>query len=240
METRILGYCRVSTTGQAEDGVSLDDQRHRITAYAEAHGLELVGFETDAGASGKTLRRPAFQRALARLKRGEANGLAFLKLDRVSRSVVDLLGLVERFDRAGLTLHSLAEKLDTGSAMGRFVTTLFGALAELERRQTSERTKSALGELRRQGKRTSGRAPFGYRHGDDGDLLPVPVEATILARIMALREQGKGARKIATTLNGEGRVNPRTRKPWTHGTLQHVIRRIERERTNSTTGAAGG
>lgn len=238
---RALGYCRVSTAGQADDGVSLDDQRHRITAYADLHDLELVGFEIDAGASGKTTRRPAFQRALRRLGSGEVHGLIFLKLDRASRSVIDVLRLVERAEREGWALHSIRERLDTSSAVGRFTVTLLAALAELERRQTSERTKSALGELRRQGKRTSGRPPFGYRHGPGGHLVPVPAEADIIARMMALREAGAGARRIARALNDEGRPNPRTRDPWTHGTVQHVIRRLERERAEgSTSGSRTG
>ena len=127
---RLIGYVRVSTDGQADNGVSLEEQRHRIARYAEMHGHVLVGFEVDAGVSGKTLARPGFQRALRRLRQGEADGLVAVKLDRLTRSIKDAIHLVGRADREGWSLHSLSESLDTSNAVGRFTVHLLGALAE--------------------------------------------------------------------------------------------------------------
>ena len=67
---RLLGYCRVSTNGQDEHGVSLEEQRHRIVQYADAHGDTLVCVVHDAVASGMCLARPAFQWALRRMRKG--------------------------------------------------------------------------------------------------------------------------------------------------------------------------
>ncbi len=111
----VLGYARVSTADQAEHGVSLAAQRHRIAAYCEAHGLTLAGIEEDAGISAKATRnRPGLQRALSALKARETNGLVAVKLDRLSRTTRDVLDLVALSERQGWALHSIDEKLDTG------------------------------------------------------------------------------------------------------------------------------
>ncbi len=226
--TRVVAYTRVSSLDQAEHGVSLADQKHRLECHAAAHGLEIVRFEADEGLSGKRAdNRPALQRALDSLKAGEATGLLTTKLDRLSRSIRDIIALVERSDREGWRLVSLAESLDTGSAMGRFTVHLFGALAELERAQISERTRHAMAHLRREGKRTSSRPPFGFEHVD-GRAVPVESEQEILRRMLALREAGLGGHRIAETLNAEGPGNPRTGRPWHYGTVRAIIRSAAR------------
>jgi DNA invertase Pin-like site-specific DNA recombinase len=153
---------RVSTEAQAEAGVSLDEQRTRIRAYAAAHGAEVVALAADR-VSGRTVRRPALQRALARLRAGEADALVAVRLDRVSRTTRDVLDLVAQAEGEGWALHSIEERLDTSSPQGRFVVTILGALAQLEREQIGERTRNGMAELRRQGRRVSGKPPLGYR-----------------------------------------------------------------------------
>ena len=113
----VIGYVRVSTTEQAERGISLDAQRAKIEAYCSLHDLVLVGIEVDAGLSGSTLNRPGLTRALEALRKGTAQGLVVLKMDRLSRSVVDLATLVERyFARGKRALHSVTESVDTSTA----------------------------------------------------------------------------------------------------------------------------
>ena len=226
VRTRLIGYARVSTAGQATDGISLVEQHHRISQYAQAHGFELAGVEIDRGVSGKSMGRPALQRALRRLKDGEAEGLVAVKLDRLSRSIRDTLDLVERSEREGWALHSIAERLDTGSAVGRFTVHLLGALAQLEREQLGERTRSALAELRRQGRRISGRPPLGFRF-EGGVLVAVEAEQRVLGRLLELRAERLGARSIAKRFAAEGIGNPRTGKDWNPSTLASILRRLE-------------
>ena len=71
VQTRLIGYARVSTVGQAVEGISLAEQHHRISQYAQAHGFALVGTEIDRGVSGKSMGREALQSALRRLGAGE-------------------------------------------------------------------------------------------------------------------------------------------------------------------------
>ncbi len=112
----VIGYCRVSTIEQAETGISLDAQRHRLQAYADAHGLELARVEVDRGISARrTTNRPALQRALQALRKGEVVGLVAVKLDRLSRTTRDVLDLVARAEKESWALHSIEERLDTSS-----------------------------------------------------------------------------------------------------------------------------
>ena len=222
-EAGVIGYIRVSTTEQADKGVSLDAQRHRLEAYCTAHGLALLRVEEDAGVSAKrTSNRPALQRALRALARGEASGLVAVKLDRLSRTTRDVLDLVSRAEKEDWALHSIDERLDTSSPQGRFVVTVLGALAQLEREQAADRTRVALAELRRQGRRCSGRPPFGFRF-EGGRVVEVAEEQKVLARMKGVADDGAGCYRVATVLNEEGMPNPRTGRPWFFGTVRAIL-----------------
>ena len=226
---RLVAYVRVSTTEQADEGVSLAAQRARLAGYATAHGFDLVAVVEDAGVSGSVApaKRPGLARALDLIRRGEADGLVATKLDRISRSVRDVLALADDAQRAGWRLVSVGEQLDTGSAMGRFALTLLAALAELEREQIGERTRAALVQVAREGRQRSRHAPFGYRHA--GDLVvEEPAEQVILDQILDLDAVGTGARAIATNLATRGIPNPRTGKPWNRGTVASILRTVDR------------
>ncbi len=218
----VLGYVRVSTEEQAREGVSLEAQEARIRAYCVAHDLELARVESDAGESAKDLRRPAWLRVRGALRRGEVEGVVFVKLDRLSRSTRDVIGLIDASGREGWSLHSIAESLDTSSAMGRFFVRMLANLAELERDQVSERVSAALGYLRDEGKRISGRPPFGYRF-EGGELVEVACEQVVLARLVSMREGGQSLRAIAAALNGAGELHPRTGRVWRFQTVAKIL-----------------
>ena len=224
---RVLGYLRVSTEEQAREGVSLDAQRHLIEAHAEANGWELTGIESDNGISGKRLNnRPGLRRALSALRKGRADALLVVALDRLSRTTTDVLNLAAQSEREGWEFLCVQEQVETGSPEGEFMLTLKASLAQLERRKIGQRTAAAMNELRRQGRRISHRPPFGYRFRN-GLVVSVAGEQKILARILELRGRGLGARTIARALNQEGSQNPRTGRPWIPGTLHGVIRTAE-------------
>src|SRR5579872_336770 len=117
---RLVAYARVSTTKQADEGVSLEAQESKLRAYCLAFGFELVRLEVDAGLSAGTLDRPGLTRALATLEEGEADGILVVALSRLTRSVKDLGHLVERYFASGRwSLVSLGESIDTTTAAGR-------------------------------------------------------------------------------------------------------------------------
>ena len=176
--------------------------------------------------SGKSLNRPAWQRVEESLRTGRVGGVVVMKLDRLSRSLSDVLGLVTASTRSGWALHSIMETLDTSTAMGRFFVQMLGALAELERGRISERVKAVAADLRRRGKRISGRPPFGYRFEGD-EVVEEPVELELRARILELRGQGLGSKKIAARLNEESAGNPRTGRAWHYGTVAAILRNAQ-------------
>lgn len=232
---RFIGYARVSTEEQAGHGVSLADQRDRLAAYARAQGFALVAIEEDAGLSGglSPTKRPGLAKALEAVRKGAASGVLVVKLDRLSRSTRDTLALVEEADRRGYRLVSVAESLDTGTATGRFVVTLLAGLAQMERESIGERTAFAMARIAREGRARSYRLPFGYRlqgsdatvleAGDRSQLVPDEDETALLRRMLALRDKGNGALRIANALNASGAINPRTGEPWNRGTVAAIL-----------------
>src|SRR5947207_2586259 len=173
---KTIGYVRVSTDKQADRGVSLEAQAAKIRAMAVVHGAELLDILVDGGESAKSLNQPGMARLLALVDAGEVEAVIIAKLDRLTRSVKDLCTLLERFTRRGVTLISVAESLDTGSAAGRLVLNIMTAVSQWEREAIGERTRDALRHKRNQGERV-GNIAFGSRLAGDGQHLePDPAE----------------------------------------------------------------
>src|ERR1700730_78452 len=187
---RAIGYTRVSTDKQADRGVSLDAQTEKIRAMAVVHNADLADMIVEAGESAKSLNRPGMQRLLALIDSGEVQTVIVAKLDRLTRSVKDLCELLERFERRGVALVSVAESLDTGSAAGRLVLNIMAAVSQWEREAIGERTRDALSHKRSQGQRV-GNIAFGFRLAGDGQHLEQdPAEQAALAEIRRLRGEG--------------------------------------------------
>jgi len=125
-DMQAIGYVRVSTDRQAEQGVSLEAQEAKIRAMATVQGAELMEVIVDGGESAKSLNRPGLQRLLGLVNACEVDAVIVAKLDRLTRSVKDLCGLLELFETRKVALISVAESLDTGSAVGRLVITIYG------------------------------------------------------------------------------------------------------------------
>src|SRR6266540_4221445 len=147
-----FGYTRVSSEGQATEGVSLDAQRARIAAWCAANDAELIDTFVDAGISGgRADNRPGLQRALDAVCRGKGHVLVVYSLSRMARSTKDTISISEHLHKSGANLVSLSEKIDTTSAAGKMVFRLLAVLAEFERDLASERTKLAAAYKRARG-----------------------------------------------------------------------------------------
>src|ERR1700688_2244349 len=172
-----IGYVRVSTDRQAEQGVSLEAQEAKIRAMGTVQGADLLEVIVDGGESAKSLNRPGLQRLLALVNAGKIDAVIVAKLDRLTRSVKDLCGLLELFEKRKVALISVAEALDTGSAAGRLVIThSWGAVSQWEREAIGERIRDALRHKRSQGQRV-GNIAFGFRLSADlRHLEPDPAE----------------------------------------------------------------
>jgi DNA invertase Pin-like site-specific DNA recombinase len=200
---KAIGYVRVSTEKQADHGVSLAAQSEKIRAMAVVQGADLADILVDAE-SAKSLDRPGMERLLALIDARAVDVVIIAKLDRLTRSVKDLAELLERFNRRGVSLVSVAESLDTGSAAGRLVLNIMTAVSQWEREAIGERTRDAMRHKRANGERV-GTVPFGFRLAEDGKRLEEePAEQDILARIRELKAARYTTRRIAEELNRQG------------------------------------
>jgi len=217
---KAIGYVRVSTDKQAERGVSLDAQAEKIRAMAVVHNAELVDIIVDGGESAKSLQRPGMERLLALVDSKKIHAVIVAKLDRLTRSVKDLCELLERFERRGVALISVAESLDTSSAAGRLVLNIMTAVSQWEREAIGERTRDAMTHKRTNGERV-GNIRFGFKLGSDGKHVePDPAEQVVLQEIRGLRQSGHTMRGIAAALNHRT-LRTRCGSAWR---LEHVAR----------------
>ncbi len=230
MATRVIGYVRVSSKEQADEGVSLAAQRAKLRAYATAMDLDLVGIEEDAGLSAKTLAgRVGLERALAQLDAGAADGILVAKLDRLTRSVRDLGDLVERYFASRWSLLSVSDSIDTRTAAGRLVLNVLTSVAQWEREATAERTRDALAHLKAEGVLIGG-APLGLRRTGEVDregrrvVVEDPSEMAAVMRIRELRTAGRSLREIARVLRSEQHPTKRGGS-WVAATVGRVLAR---------------
>jgi DNA invertase Pin-like site-specific DNA recombinase len=202
----VLAYLRVSTSEQGRSGLGIDAQRAAISQEADRRGWSVVEWIQDE-ASGKSLRRPGIQRALERLENGGPKVLVAAKLDRVARSALDFLGLVQRAEENGWQLVILDPAVDMTDPMGRFTAGILAQVAQLERELIGKRTKEALQAARARGV-VLGRP----------SAIPDPVRA----RIVEERESGRSFRAIADGLNRDAVQTAQGGARWYPSTVRSI------------------
>ncbi len=141
----VFGYARVSR-GDAQDPA------------AQLSALRIAGAEriVEEAASGGRWDRPVLHRLLEQLRPGDV--FLVWKLDRLSRSLKDLLSLLELIEQSGASFRSVTESIDTGTPAGRMMMQMLGSFAEFERAMVRERTLAGLAAARAAG-RVGGRRP---------------------------------------------------------------------------------
>jgi DNA invertase Pin-like site-specific DNA recombinase len=146
-------------------------------------------------------------------------------LSRLARCTKDAIDLAERLNSAGADLAVIQENVNTRSPMGRFIFTLFSALAQLEREQISERTSNAMIRHQASGRRMTrpDRCPFGWQPDpeDPERLIEDAEEQAAIARVREERQRGRGLREIARALDQAG-IDCRGRG-WSHSTVRSIL-----------------
>lgn len=217
---RVLGYRRVSTQEQAQEGFSLAAQMERIEAFSRSQSWVLHEMYTDDGYSAKDMDRPALQRLLMDMQPTDI--VVVYRLDRLTRSVMDLHALLRIFDERKVAFRSVTEVYDTTTAMGRLFITLVAAMAQWERENLAERVQMGMREAVRQGKWMGGPRPYGYLPVD-GQLIPHPEEAPIYREIVRRYLAGAGARGVSLWLEEQG-LKPQRGKLWRHKQVMYLLR----------------
>ena len=217
-----IGYIRVSTEKQANEGVSLEAQEAKIVTWCKANGYELVQVYVDAGISGKRMdTRKELLAALASLKKGMA--LVSYSLSRLARSTKDALAIGEAVAKKKADMVSLTEQIDTTTAAGKMMFQMLSVLAEFERNLVAERTTNALQHKKRSGQKYTNQTPYGFE-AIEGRLVEVKQEAEVVAEIQAARSSGSTLQSIADNLNGRG-IPTKTGKTWAPATIHLLLKR---------------
>jgi DNA invertase Pin-like site-specific DNA recombinase len=178
---RVALYARVSTDGQ-----TVENQLRELRAVAKRHGWEIVEEYSDRGISGTKGKeqRPAFKAVCQAVARKEVELVAAWSVDRLSRSLLDLVNFLGELHAKHVDLYLHQQGLDTGTPAGKAMFRMMGVFAEFEREMIVERVKAGLKRAKAEGK-----------------VLGRPrVSTDVEAKVIALRGKGEGMRKIARTL----------------------------------------
>jgi DNA invertase Pin-like site-specific DNA recombinase len=216
-----IGYARVSTEEQTTEG--------QIEALYNA-GCSKVFTEN---ASGGDPRRPILAQAIASLKKGDT--LVVVRIDRLARSVVHLLEVIDDLQEKGISFRSLSDPIDTTSPQGRFTLQILGSVAEFERALIRERTLAGMIVARKNGK-VSGNP--GLINKDPAALAKVQ-SARDAVRMNTIREKAADYlpiivslrpaaswEAVAEMLNRNGGTRPISGKPWTRDGAIRVAKRL--------------
>ena len=217
---RVFGYSRVSTSDQANEGVSLEVQRQQVAGYAMMKGWTVDTMFIEEGVSGSVplADRPEGQRLLAAIGKGDV--IIAAKLDRAFRSAADALAVLEEMKEQGIGLHLIDLGGDvTGNGVSKLVFTILAAVAADERDRLRTRIREARRYMASQGLHSGGSRPFGFDivpHGKLRRLVPNEDETAVIERMKAMRIEGATYRAIAAA----------TGRP--HKSVQRILERVER------------
>ncbi|MEK3969500.1 recombinase family protein [Paenibacillus sp. FSL H7-0323] len=209
---KVAAYIRVSTDEQVEKGNSLTEQSERLESYCKAMGWNKPDIFSDDGISAKNINRPSLKKLIARVEQNEFDIVLTTKLDRLCRNLLDLLQLVNLFQKHNCEYASSSESFDTSTAVGRMTLQLLGTFAEFERERTSERVKDNMISLAKNTNKALGKPCYGYII-EDGLYAINEEEAKNVSFMFDLAEEGHGHRMIAKRLNDAG-VTTRKEKMW--------------------------
>lgn len=204
-----LAYARVSTDIQAEHGASLGAQEATLRAEADRRGWDVEIIREEGESAATLTKRPKLLAALARLDSAEADVLLAVRLDRVSRSVVDFAAMMQRAERRGWALTFTATAIDTTDASGRFSAHVMIAAAEFERALISARTREGMAQRKAEG------IVFGREVSEA--FLPT------YRRVVTMHAEGESLNGIARALNAEGILTAKG-GTWHASTARAMVR----------------
>ncbi|SCY52711.1 recombinase family protein [Lysinibacillus fusiformis] len=228
---RVAIYARVSTTEQAEEGYSIDEQQRLLTEWCDKNGYILHEVYADRGISGKSIKkRPALVKLLEDAENKKFDVVLVWKANRLARNILDLLKIVEVFDQNYISFRSYTENHETETSQGKLQFHMLAAIDEFERNTISENLKMGMLARAREGKWNGG-IVLGYDLEDvsnQGDkrkhtrLVINEKEAKTVRRIFELYIAGNGYKAIANRVNKEGHLGKRG-KPFSISTIKTIL-----------------
>jgi DNA invertase Pin-like site-specific DNA recombinase len=235
---RAAGYIRVSTQKQA---MSPAAQAEKIQALAAMQGARLVEMVTDkeTGKEGSIRHRPGILRILELISQKQITAVYIGKLDRLTRSVVDMGELLTILDKSGCSLASASESwLDTGSPTGRLLINVICCFSQLELEMISDRTSTVL-QYKKAHNQVFNHTPYGFRAVGKSiagrrlagmKLVKDDKEQAIIAKAKAWRQKGSTLQNIADKLNelktptkGRRQAGQTIRGKWYPSTVRNIL-----------------
>ncbi|MFH0754103.1 MAG: recombinase family protein [Candidatus Omnitrophota bacterium] len=240
MSTKLCAlYLRVSTERQSlvRDG-SLDTQESRLKGYIDFRkggetDWKVVDTYREEGKSGKNTDRPELHRLLNDIKIGRVNTVIVTKIDRITRSLLDFYRLMDLFDKNNAEFVSLEENFDTSTPMGKAMLKITLVFAELEREQTSKRTKDKMAWRAEQGLWNGGQV-LGYNL--DKKKLEVNKEEKVLVELLFTKYlELKSLKAVADYVNSRGYRTKQylsNRKGSSRGGQKFFVTNVKQKLTN--------
>ena len=217
-------YIRVSTEDQATEGFSINAQKEKLTKYAEINDWQILDYYIDDGISGKNIKdRPEITRMLNDIKKRKIKNVLVYKLDRLTRSLLNLMELINLFETYDCSLNSHTEKLDTSNAVGRMFVKILGTFAEFERENLAERVSFGYEQKTKEGNYTNTNGVYGYDYiAGVGELKVNEREALLVNKIYDLYLSNNSMLSISKMLNDEGVPTKRGGK-WAQSTIRSIL-----------------
>jgi DNA invertase Pin-like site-specific DNA recombinase len=210
MTTTVVGYVRVSTAEQADSGLGLEAQRTAIADECARRGWKLLEVFEDAASAKTMLGRPALADALTAIESGDAEALVVAKLDRLSRSLLDFAGLMQRAHRKHWALVALDIGVDTTTPSGELIASVMATFAQFERRVIGQRTRDALAVKKAQGVKLG---------------RPRQLPQRVAHQIERARAKGETLAAIADALNRDGVPTAQGGARWHPSTVRAILAR---------------
>lgn len=217
-------YTRVSTEEQAKDGFSIRAQKERLDMFAQSQDWDIYDYYIDEGRSAKDTEREELQRMLNDIAADKIEVVLVYKLDRLTRSVMDLYKLLEQFEANGCMFKSATEVFDTTTPTGRLFITLVAAVAQWERENLGERVKFGMEQMVEEGRWPGGPAPFGFRVNDEDNLIVDTEEAELYRYMYDLYESFHGDNSISNILNHDLKVKTRKGNDFSAKTVRDIMK----------------
>lgn len=196
-------YIRVSTEKQAEEGNGLDSQRRDILSYCERNGMTVRRWYEDDGYSGANMERPALKELISDCMRGKVKNLVAFKLDRISRSMIDGIYMIERvFQPNGVDFRCVHDCVGYTSPMEQAATQMMAVFAQLDKNTMMLRMRGGMLERVKQGYwYGGGNLPYCYNYDPErGILIPIPERAEQANKALSMYIAGYSDARIAKKL----------------------------------------
>lgn len=218
---KVAIYLRVSTTEQAKEGYSLGAQLERLRDYCRAREWEIAREYIDDGHSGRSTRRPAYQRMMA--EKDDWDMILVVKMDRIHRNSKNFMEMMDNLRKWGKEFSSMQESLDTSTAMGRFVVDIIQRIAQLESEQIGERVYIGM---KQKATTEGGILGFAHPYGYDyvkGNLVVNGKEAEAVKLIFDLYLSGMSTSNLAQELEKRGYPTKKN-GCWSARTIGKILR----------------